>query len=74
MTGVQTCALPISWLYTKDDWVDFISVTKKDGYWWVRFKYPTNPAAGYFYCAVCEITDKEEKIKKEKYWGKIKWK
>ena len=63
-----------SWLYTKDDWVDFISVTKKDGYWWIRFKYPTNPSAGYFYCAVCKITDKEEKIKKEKYWGKIKWK
>lgn len=55
-------------------WVDFISVTKKDGYWWIRFKYPTNPAAGYFYCAVCKITNKEEKIKKEKYWGKIKWK
>ncbi|MEY8598255.1 hypothetical protein [Mammaliicoccus lentus] len=48
-------------------WVDFISVTKKDGYWWVRFKYPTNPSAGYFYCAVCKITDKEEKINKEKY-------
>ena len=63
-----------SWLYTKDDWVDFISVTKKDGYWWIRFKYPTNPSAGYFYCAVCKITDKQEKIKKEKYWGKIKWK
>jgi N-acetylmuramoyl-L-alanine amidase len=63
-----------SWLYTKDDWVDFISVTKKDGYWWIKFKYPTNPSAGYFYCAVCKITDKEEKIKKEKYWGKIKWK
>lgn len=27
-------------------WIDFISVTKKDGYWWVRFKYPTNPGAG----------------------------
>ena len=63
-----------SWLYTKDDWVDFISVTKKDGYWWIKFKYPTNPSSGYFYCAVCKITDKEEKIKKEKYWGKIKWK
>ena len=63
-----------SWLYTKDDWVDFISVTKKDGYWWIKFKYPTNPSAGYFYCAVCKITNKEEKIKKEKYWGKIKWK
>ncbi|MFT2142232.1 N-acetylmuramoyl-L-alanine amidase [Mammaliicoccus sciuri] len=63
-----------SWLMDKSDWVDFVSVTKKDGYWWIKFKYPTNPKAGYFYCAVCKITDKTEKIKNEKYWGKIKWK
>ncbi|WP_239724525.1 N-acetylmuramoyl-L-alanine amidase [Mammaliicoccus sp. A-M4] len=63
-----------SWLFTKNDWVDFVSVTKKDGYWWVKFKYPTNPGAGYFYCAVCKITDKQEKIKNEKYFGTIKWK
>src|SRR5699024_3681899 len=23
-----------SWLKDKSDWVDFVSVTKKDGYWW----------------------------------------
>lgn len=63
-----------SWLYGKNDWVDFVSITKKDGYWWIKFKYPTNPSAGYFYCAICKITDKQEKIKKEKYWGSIKWK
>lgn len=63
-----------SWLYNKNDWVDFVSVTKKDGYWWIKFKYPTNPSAGYFYCAVCKITDKKERIKKEKYWGSIEWK
>lgn len=63
-----------SWLFTKDDWVDFVSVTKKDGYWWIKFKYPTNPSAGYFYCAVCKIKDKKERIKHEKYWGSIKWK
>ncbi|RIL24743.1 N-acetylmuramoyl-L-alanine amidase [Staphylococcus gallinarum] len=63
-----------SWLYNKNDWVDFVSVTKKDGYWWIKFKYPTNPSAGYFYCAVCKIKDKKERIKHEKYWGSIKWK
>lgn len=63
-----------SWLYNKNDWVDFDSVTKKDGYWWIKFKYPTNPSAGYFYCAVCKIKDKKERIKHEKYWGSIKWK
>lgn len=63
-----------SWLFTKDDWVDFVSVTKKDGYWWIKFKYPTNPSAGYFYMAICKITDKKEKIKNEKYWGTVKWK
>lgn len=63
-----------SWLFTKKDWVDFDQVIKKDGYWWVRFKYPTNPKAGYFYAPVCKITDKNEKMKKEKYWGTINWK
>lgn len=63
-----------SWLFTKNDWVDFDQVIKKDGHWWVRFKYPTNPGAGYFYVPVCKITDKQEKIKNEKYWGTIKWK
>lgn len=61
-----------SWIY-KNQWVDFVSVTKKDGYWWIKFKYPTNPKAGYFYMAICKITDKNEKLKKEKYWGSIDW-
>lgn len=26
-----------------------------------------------FFCAVCRITDKEQKIKNEKYWGTIEW-
>ncbi|CEF19111.1 Phage-related amidase [Staphylococcus xylosus] len=63
-----------SWIY-KNQWVDFVSVTKKDGYWWIKFKYPTNPSAGYFYMAICKITDKDEKLKKEKnLFGKIKYK
>lgn len=62
-----------SWIY-KNQWVDFVSVTKKDNYWWIKFKYPTNPKAGYFYMAICKITDKDEKLKKEKnLFGKIKW-
>lgn len=63
-----------SWIY-KNQWVDFVSVTKKDNYWWVKFKYPTNPKAGYFYMAICKITDKKERLKKEKkLFGKIKYK
>ena len=63
-----------SWIYNKQ-WVDFVSVTKKDGYWWIKFKYPTNPSAGYFYMAICKITDKKERLKKEKkLFGKIKYK
>lgn len=63
-----------SWLY-KGQWIEFVSVTKKDGYWWCRFRYPTNHKAGYFYCAIAKITDKEEKLKKEKArFGKIVWK
>lgn len=60
-----------SWLFTKNDWIDFDQAIKKDGHWWVRFKYPTNKGAGYFYAPVCNITDPKEKIKKEKYWGTI---
>lgn len=64
-----------SWLYTKNDWVDFDQIIKANGYWFIRFKYPTNPKAGYFYCAVCKITDPKERIKREKnFWGSIKWK
>ena len=51
------------WLLS-NQWVDFVSITKKDGYWWAKFKYPTNPSSGYFYCALCKITDKQERIKK----------
>ena len=51
------------WLLA-NQWVDFVSITKKDGYWWAKFKYPTNPSSGYFYCALCKITDKQERIKK----------
>lgn len=55
-------------------WVDFISVTKKDGYWWAKFQYPNGANKNYFYVAVCKIKDKNEKIKNEKYKGTIKWK
>lgn len=64
-----------SWLFTKDDWVDFDQLIKANGYWWIRFKYPTNPKAGYFYCAVAKITDKKERIKYEKAtFGDLKFK
>ncbi|EWS31695.1 hypothetical protein T807_01761, partial [Staphylococcus aureus GGMC6004] len=47
---------------------------KKDGYWWIRFKYQREGSStNNFYCAVCRITDKEQKIKNEKYWGTIEW-
>lgn len=63
-----------SWLL-ENQYVDFVSIEKKDGYWWGKFKYPTNPSAGYFYCAIAKITDKKERLKKEKkLFGKIKYK
>lgn len=64
-----------SWLYNKNDWVPFDQVIKKDKYWWIRFKYPApGSSKSYFYCAVCPITDKNEVMKNEKFWGSIKWK
>ncbi|MBO3062704.1 N-acetylmuramoyl-L-alanine amidase [Mammaliicoccus fleurettii] len=67
-------AVPKSDWIKKGQWVDFVSITKANGYWWIKFKYPNGANNKYFYCAVCRITDKNERIKKEKYWGKIKWK
>ena len=63
-----------SWIY-KNQWVDVVQIKKQDKYWWGKFKYPTNPGAGYFWMALTPITDKQEKIKKEKkMYGKMKWK
>ena len=67
-----------SWI-KKNDWFDFVQLIKvtkgKKKYWMAKFKYPTNPNAGYFYTTLGEVTDKNEKIKKEKkLYGKIKWK
>ncbi|MDK1672927.1 N-acetylmuramoyl-L-alanine amidase [Staphylococcus saprophyticus] len=66
-----------SWLYGKNDWVDIHSLVKdkKNKLWWAKISYPTNPKAGYFYCALGKITDKNERIKNEKaLYGSIKWK
>ncbi|WP_204253909.1 N-acetylmuramoyl-L-alanine amidase [Mammaliicoccus sciuri] len=67
-----------SWI-KKGDWFDFVQLIKvtkgKKKYWMAKFKYPTNPKAGYFYTTLGEVTDKKEKIKNEKkLYGKIKWK
>ncbi len=73
--GLKAKQVPKSDWIKKGQWVDFVSVTKYDGYWWAKFKYPTNPKAGYFYSAIGKITHKNEKLKKEKkLYGKIKWK
>src|SRR5699024_3782281 len=65
-----------SWI-KKGDWFDFVQLIKvtkgKKKYWMAKFKYPTNPKAGYFYTTLGEVTDINEKIKKEKkLYGKIK--
>ena len=63
-----------SWIY-KGQWVDIVQIKKVDGYWFGKFKYPTNPGAGYFWMALTKITDKKERIMKEKkMYGKMKWK
>lgn len=66
--------VPTSDWIKNGQWVDFVSVTKKDGYWWAKFQYPNGANKKYFYVAVCKIKDKNEKIKNEKYKGTIKWK
>ncbi|KTT83360.1 hypothetical protein RSA37_02210 [Mammaliicoccus sciuri] len=54
-------------------YINFFSVTKKDGFWWAELEYPTNPKAGRFYCALGPITHKDEKLKEEtKLWFGLK--
>ena len=54
-----------SWLYD-GNYVPFDQVIKKDGYWFIRFKYVQPGSSNkHFYCAVCKITDKEQKSKRE---------
>lgn len=55
--------------FTKVKTIKFNFIVKKDGYWWISY---TSKGKTY-YSAVCKITDKKERIKKEKYWGKLKW-
>ncbi|MDW4022647.1 N-acetylmuramoyl-L-alanine amidase [Staphylococcus saprophyticus] len=56
-------------LFTKVKMIKFNFIVKADGYWWISY---TSKGKTY-YSAVCKITDKKERIKKEKYWGKLKW-
>ena len=55
--------------FTKVKIIKFNFIVKADGYWWISY---TSKGKTY-YSAVCKITDKKERIKKEKYWGKLKW-
>ena len=78
LTNEKNVVEKSSWI-KKGEWLDFVQLIKvtkgKKKYWMAKFKYPTNPKAGYFYTTLGEVTDKNEKIKKEKkLYGKIKWK
>ena len=78
LTNEKNVVEKSSWI-KKGKWFDFVQLIKvtkgKKKYWMAKFKYPTNPKAGYFYTTLGEVTDKNEKIKKEKkLYGKIKWK
>ncbi|MCJ0916513.1 hypothetical protein BU006_12925 [Mammaliicoccus sciuri] len=71
--GLNEPALPSSNNILAGQYINFFSVTKKDGYWWAEFEYPTNPKAGRFYCALGPITHKDEKLEKEtKLWFDLK--
>lgn len=50
--GMKAHLVPRNSYLFKDQWVDFDRLYIRDGYWWIRFRYPTNPAAGYFYMPV----------------------
>ena len=60
-----------SWVYNKQ-YIKFVELHKvvrksdKKKHWVGKFKYESNPSAGYFYAALGEVTDKQEKFEKEK--------
>lgn len=55
--------------FTKVKTIKFNFIVKADGYWWISYTYKGKK----YYSAICKITDKKEKVKNEKYWGKLKW-
>lgn len=56
--------------FTGSKSVNFISIVKEDGYWWLCFTHKNKK----YYSAFCKITDAKERVKKEKYFGKLTWK
>lgn len=55
--------------FTKVKVIKFNFIVKADGYWWISYTIKGKT----YYSAICKITDKQEKVKKEKYWGKLTW-
>ena len=62
-----------SYIY-KGQWVNWDRLYYIQGYWWVRFKYPTNPSAGYFYMTIGKkqtgVTFGQANTKKQ-LWGTV---
>ena len=57
--------------FTKVKTIKFNFIVKADGYWWISYTYKGKK----YYSAICKITDKKERLKKEKkLFGKIKYK
>lgn len=60
-----------SWIYN-NQYIKFVELHKvvrksdKKKFWVGKFKFEGNPKAGYFYAALGEVTDKQEKFEKEK--------
>lgn len=60
-----------SWIYA-GQYINFVELRKvvrpsdNKKFWFGKFKYESNPNAGYFYAALGEITDKIEKFENEK--------
>lgn len=55
--------------FTKVKTIKFNFIVKAEGYWWISY---TSKGKTY-YSAICKITDKKERVKHERYWGKLSW-
>lgn len=54
----------------KGDWVNFDHLFYKNGFWWVRFKYPNGANNDYFFMSV-GVRKSKVNLAKAKLWGTV---
>ena len=73
--GLKSLQVDKNSFIQKGQWVNFDNIYYRDGYWWIRFKYPRGANNQYFFMPVGVRNKDTIKIKEanknNKLWGKI---